>query len=356
MKHHRVSPWSWLPALTLSLVAAGGAGCKTAGGEGAAEENPMLDDVLSASTDRAFQEALRKHGRIQAEEIPALRQAAEGWSEKRRRNAVTALSLMDNPEALAILRERAAETDDLTEWATAMRTLLDEPGAEEIAASRPEMVTRAMKADDGFVKGVGFTAALRAGREDAIASLEEQLANPKREGLFVLTDAVNHLEPGAFEARLRALYDKEPPGVMADALATALAKGKDPESGALVRARYLALDPNRRMGTLRAIQLGTAPWARPLLLELATMKIPERTAVIQILINQGPAADWMRMCVDIFEGTPPRDPNDPVWADYNTLQEPCRAWASKEAGQPQDAEATLARLRAWLAANEPGTP
>ncbi len=318
----------------------------------------MLDDLLGASSDRAFQAALKAHGRIQPEEIPALRQATEGWSEKRRRNAVSALALMDNPEALEILTGRAAETRDVVEWATAMRTLLDEPGAAQIANSRPEMVTRALQDDDGFVKGVGFTAALIGGREDAIASLEEQLSSPKRDGIALLTDALNHTAPGQFEARLLALYQAEPDGVIADALATTLAKGSDAASGDAVKARLLKLEPKNRGGHLRALQLGTAPWVRPTLLDLAGRDDPDRTAALKILIHQGPAADWMRVCVQIFEATPARDPNDPVWGKWNIYQEPCREWASKEAGSAQDATATLARVQAWLAAHpsEPSGP
>lgn len=316
----------------------------------------MLDDLLGASSDRAFQVALKAHGRISPEEIPALRQATEGWSEKRRRNAVAALALMDDPEALEILRGRAAETRDVQEWATAMRTLLDEPGAAEIANSRPEMVTRALQDDDGFVKGVGFSAALIGGREDAISSLEEQLSSPVRTGIPLLTDALNHTSPGRYEARLLALYRAEPDGVIADALATALARGTDAASGEAIQARLLRLEPKNRGGHLRALQLGTAPWVRPALLDLAGRDDPDRTAALRILIRQGPAADWMRVCVSIFEQTPPRDPEDPVWGKWNIYQEPCREWATEQAGAPQDADAALARARSWLAEHAPPEP
>ena len=160
------------------------------------------------------------------------------------------------------------------------------------------------------------------------------------------------------EARLLALYQAEPDGVIADALATTLAKGSDAASGDAVKARLLKLEPKNRGGHLRALQLGTAPWVRPTLLDLAGRDDPDRTAALKILIHQGPAADWMRVCVQIFEATPARDPNDPVWGKWNIYQEPCREWASKEAGSAQDATATLARVQAWLAAHpsEPSGP
>ena len=340
--------------LSLWLALPMGGACSSGGGEAATPEGAMLDDLLSASSDRAFQAALRKHGRIQPEEIPALEQAANGWSEKRRRNAVTALGLIDHPEALRVLRARAAETHDPVEWATAARTLLDGPDAEAVATARPEMVTRAMQNDDPKVKGVGFSAALIAGRDDAMDALEQQLADrPKGDALLTLVDAVQRMRPGRFEARLLALYVKEPDGVMADALVAALARGTGTEAGAEVSRRLYAMKPQVRGGLLTALRGGTAPWVRALLLDLAAKDDPDRTTALKALIEDGPAADWMRVCVQIFEETPSKEENYDRWSLFRIYQEPCRDWASQQAGHKVESEDTLAALRAWLAEHEP---
>ena len=69
----------------------------------------MLEALLSASSDQAFNAALRDHGPVREGEISALRTASEAWSSKRRKNAIRALSLSDTPGALAILRELTIE-------------------------------------------------------------------------------------------------------------------------------------------------------------------------------------------------------------------------------------------------------
>ena len=313
----------------------------------------MLEALLSASSDQAFNAALRDHGPVREGEISALRTASEAWSSKRRKNAIRALSLSDTPGALAILRELAAETDDLAEWALAMRTLLDEDGAEALAASRPEIVTRALGDSDPLVRGVGLQAALLAGREDAITSLEAELSRADRGNNAALAESIRLIHPGPFEARLAAIYEREPDSVLADALVTALSKGQDPATGALIRARYEQQRPTDRAKTLNLLRAGTAPWARAMLLEIAGQERPDRTAAITALAASGPAADWLQICVRIFSETPPREPFTQRWADYNLYQEPCEEAISALAGEKLRDDAACSWAKGWLASHAP---
>lgn len=292
----------------------------------------LLEPVLSALNSQEFGKALKIHGPVLAEEVPYLDEKSKSTQELTRRNATRLLCTTVKGGALDVLRKRIADTPDPQMFVLALHGLSREPDAKRLAASRPELLTAALKDADPQVMGVALRAAALAGIPNLQEVLEHALKSPdepvRAAGLEVVAQVgLGTLEPLVKEALQNARKGAPYPF---PEMYHMLAASDDPGMAAVFRQSL------EQTGELAAFMNGTAqsrkPWLRGLLLELAQKDNLQRWSAFKALADWGSETehDLLTLSVELLVKTPTKDGIDR--RRYLMDIEACRDYLGKLAG------------------------
>jgi hypothetical protein len=141
---------SWFTALVLLLAVI--IACR-----GSAASNPMLEELLDASTDKKFNDQFYIHGPVREEELPAIFEASSSSRGYRRRNAASLLCTTLKDNAADLQRRAILETKYLEVWAIESDCVMERD--ESLAGKRPDMIKAALGDSDPKVLAVGLRAA-----------------------------------------------------------------------------------------------------------------------------------------------------------------------------------------------------
>ncbi len=119
--------------------------------------NPLLESLLSASTDVKFNERFYIHGPVREEELPAIFEATTSRTDYRRRNGASLLCTTLKGNAAELQRRVILETKYVELWAIELDCVMDRD--ESLAGKRPEMIKAALEDSNPQTLAVGLRAA-----------------------------------------------------------------------------------------------------------------------------------------------------------------------------------------------------
>ncbi len=312
-----------------------------------AVQRELLEAIITADSEERFSEALSAHGAVRDEELPELVARTESWDATTRRNATRLLTLARNRDQRdGALRRLVRDTDDVEVWATALDALLDAPDAEALASARPEMIDQALEADEARVLSAGLRAAALARRPGTEAMLEQRLHHPDRRVRAAVLEALGSSGPGALEGQLKEMLARRPDPSTLRPLLEILVASNDPATQEAVRQAYLAADKDAQNTYSLVFRDSDQPWVRQFWLALARKAGPDRARALHILGSK-PEPELIRLCVELYEKTPPK--GDPGYVPALLERGPCDNVISQLAGKRIVGEDALAFAREWLA-------
>lgn len=310
----------------------------------------LLEPVLAAPDSPAFGIALKIHGPVLAEEVPYLDEKSKSAQELTRRNATRLLATTIKGDALNVLRRRVADTQDSQVFIIALRGLLREPDAKRLAASRPELLTAALKDPDPQVLVIALRGAVLAGLPNLQELLVGALKNPDEQVRGAALEVVAQtglgtLEPLVKDALLHAR--KNAPYPFLD-IYRMLGSSDDPGMAEVFRKSL------QQTGELASFLNGCSdsrkPWLRALLLEMAHKDGVERWGPFRKLADWGGEVekDLVPLCAELLEKTPAGD--ELTRRRYLYDLEACRDYLGKLASRKfawdeRDAMLDVARAR-----------
>ena len=312
-----------------------------------AVQHDLLEAVITADSDDRFNDALTAHGAIRDEELPELIDRAESRHATPRRNATRLLTLSRNRERRdSALRRLVGETNDVEVWATALEPLLEAPDAATLASARPQMVDDALQSDDDLVLGVGLRAGALARRPGVQDRLAERLQDPDPKVRAAALRALADADPRALEGRLNEMLTSKPDPATLRPLLELLVRSEDPSTQKAVLEAYRKADKDAQNTFSLVFRNSDQPWVRQFWLEVARNGGPDRARALHILGGK-PDADLIRICVDLYEKTPPK--GEPGYAPALLERGPCDNVMSELAGRRIVGDEALSFAREWLA-------
>jgi hypothetical protein len=385
--HPSRSAFAGLVVVIAALVAPG---CKSeavraceSGTQGA-----LLSKALGADDVRSFDDALGRHGPVQASELPCLTDAATSMSSKKRRFAAQLMGLVrgDDPKAVRAAQLRVAtETRDPVVWAELVRPLLvgELDDDAKPAVARADMVEKAMHftdADDAKLQTSVQATGLRAGLRAHVAGIDDELKrrlDGRDETLVVALDALPAETAEEELPRLTAMleaYEKGEkfpggPGEVFAALVRALVRSGDAKAEPLVRAAMAkgytnprSIDGSREeLSALRsAAVFQPEPEMRSFLLRVvrdghtvAPLAFDVLSTQVWAAPRQAPSVELVTACAALLE--PGWDATESI-RSYEQLQCSHMLYFMTTGANPIDGsgpkvtpEAELAHARTWLA-------
>ena len=306
----------------------------------------LLQSLLQASSDSAFNEILMQHGRIQEYEVPEITDGTTSGSGSRRYYATQALTLAGTAKAHAVLRQRVKDTPDIRVWAVAIDAVLEsEP---ELARARPELIDHALKSDDGMILAAGLRAAAKIKHPGLSAALEQALGHKDWKVRLAAAGAAS-----GSEALLRAHLGQEQNEAVLGAMVKSLARSQDATTWAEIQQALARADRYQSEALYAALQHAPGPRAKELLLHVAQNPGPQRKLALHTLFSLPADADTVRVAIAIYERTPPRDAPD--FREFASAQEPCDTFLSNLAGRAIRGAEALSFAHQWLASRSAPT-
>ncbi len=385
---------SWLVLVAFTALAGAEIGCGSDKAKAACESGPrgaLLSEALGASDRKAFDDAVGRHGPVQADELPCLTDAATGLRMNRRRFAAALMVLVrtDDPAALRGARARVAQdTSDPVVWTTLVRAMLDSKAglddAETAAIGRAPMVENALKFEDGDdakltgeVQAVGLRAGLRAGTPGIQGELSRRL-EAHDTSLLVALHALPAESAKAELPRLLALLSKYEagekfpgdPGDAFTAIIGALARSGEATGMAAARAALTKdltdLDSVRgSRPELTSFRNHATIWPEPEMTTflLGTMRDDHAFApvAVDILTTQvwanhlPPGVALVTACVGLLEKGLEKDRSPRRYAQYHCsdlfyFMATGASPIDRSKGPKLELEASVAKAKEWLEA------
>lgn len=331
-------------ALAMSLLVLMVTGhCTKDGRMNSANHDParasLLQSLLGASSDSAFNDLLMQHGRIQESEVPEIADSTTSWSESRRYYATQALTLAGTANAREVLRQRVKDTQDIRVWAVAIDALLEsEP---DLARARPELIDHALKSDDGIVLAAGLRAAAKIKHPGLSAALERALGNKDWKVRLAAAGAAS-----GSEALLREHLGQEQNEAVLGAMVKSLGSSQDEVTWAAIQQALARADRYQSEALFAALEHAPGPRVKELLLPVARNPGPQRKLALHTLFRLPADANTVRVAVEIYEQTPPRDAPD--YRELASAQEPCDKFLSQLAGRAIRGTEALSFAQKWL--------
>lgn len=243
----------------------------------------VIDEAVDAPNESMRNSVLRGHGPIRPNEVTYLIDQTGSWTQRRRHNAAEMLVRANSQPARDHLRHLVRTTKEPELWRIAMRALIAEPDAQELAAAQPQQIDKALAVDDEYVIEVGLSAAILSKRPGAYELVGRMLEGEDKQQKIGALGALVMVGPGPLAPRLRELATAQQRGnqIPEDRLLRALLHSDDPTLAPLFAETLIILERDM-MGrilfssSLRQPRL-RKPWLRDLLLTWA----------------QQPAASWV---------------------------------------------------------------
>lgn len=311
----------------------------------------LFEAMLTAPDEKAFEQTLLAHGRVQDDEIPILARDTLSGHEAKRRNATRLLTTRVANSALAAtaLSDRVRDTPDLQVWAVATLCLLETPAYRSQAATRTEFIKKALQSKDVTELRAGLAAGLIAGDPATRAALRSALEHPDDGIRKVAIAALAATGDPSSEPLLRAyLATERLPGPLTEIVA-ALASSNSPDAKSALREALLQADVTKSVILINALhdQLKKArPWVSELLIELAGQRGFLRKPALDLLAEQDLPQQLVPLCIKLYEETPPID--DPQWTENLLCRQPCDRYLSQLAARPLQGSDALAFAQKWL--------
>lgn len=300
----------------------------------------LLQSLLQASSDSAFNELLIQHGRIQESEVSEIADSTTSWSGSRRYYATQALTLAGTANARAVLRQRVKDTQDIRVWAVAIDALLEsEP---DLARARPELIDHALKSDDGIVLSAGLRAAAKIKHPGLSAALERALGHKDWKVRLAAAGAAS-----GSDALLREHLGHEQNEAVLGAIVKNLASSQDAVTWAEIQQALTRADRYQAEALYAALEHAPGPRVKELLLRVARNPGPQRKLALHTLFRLPADADSVRVAAEIYERTPAQDAPD--YREFASAQEPCDTFLSQLAGRAIRGAEALSFAHQWLA-------
>lgn len=151
-----------------------------------AADNPFLENLLSASDDRAFNKALSIYGTLKSEDVAIVVRSTASKEEQRRRNAAMMLNLCRQDECPAAQAGVVHQTEDVAVWAILIERAARDN--ENLLGERPELLTNALASDDPELLAPALRVALKVGHEGIQEKCRLLLGSKDRKVLEVVLD------------------------------------------------------------------------------------------------------------------------------------------------------------------------
>lgn len=119
--------------------------------------NPLLESLLSASTDEKFNDQFYIHGPVREEELPAIFEATTSRTGYRRRNGASLLCTTLKGNAAELQQRVILETKYVELWAIELDCVMDRD--QSLVGKRPEMIKSALEDSNPVTLAVGLRAA-----------------------------------------------------------------------------------------------------------------------------------------------------------------------------------------------------
>jgi len=314
----------------------------------------LLEDMLSSHSDKAFNYALSIHGSIRADEIPTLSEAARSWRARKRYNAVRLLSLGPK-EAQPVLRELAANSNDVRVWAISLKRLFadKDPAALKIVQSRSGMIKKALEDENPLVLSIGLKAAVMVHYPGIKEILSKRLNHPNWRVRVAVVTAIDQAEAKEFEPQLRELlFTEKDPGVSRSIL-KALFKSEDQATREALLQWLKKADRYQENAFFNSIEGSPAKWVKEFL--FAQARNPElkyhRDALWELsswvfAFGNEPDVEFVQLCADIYKRHWPLPAKNRV----HSMDElgPCQRMLNKMAGKKIKGDEAVVFMREWL--------
>ena len=303
----------------------------------------LLDTLLQQPTvaSKTFGEALLNHGSILPEELPHLTTAAGSANPIVRKNAVYLIAKIQTPEALAVLRRLATDSDDAQVFVLAVDGLRKEVDGKRLAATRSALAHKAMIDPDPTVQSAAVRVGWLSGDPSFLQEMEKRLHSPLPPVRDAVTAILAANGAGPLERTLKEILLHPSADVRygyAD-IYQALAQSDDPTMGDVFLRSLDQASVDLEMDFLNGIALSKSrkPWLKELLLTLARQDIKIRWSAFARLAIWGtdaPETELLAICVQELERRIPKDPAAPT--HYEIQLESCRSYLSTLAQRPFD--------------------
>jgi hypothetical protein len=190
--------------------------------------NPLLESLLSASTEEKFNDQFYFHGPVREEELPAIFEATTSRTDYRRRNGAKLLCTTLKGNATNLQQRVILETKYVELWAIELDCVMDRD--QGLAGKRPEMIKAALDDSNPRTLAVGLRAATLTNypgaHEQARKYLDHQDAKVRAAAVSGLTpEDVRELLP-----RLQQMIAEENDEATWVLMAKSLIRTSDPDA------------------------------------------------------------------------------------------------------------------------------